>query len=239
MKKPLLHRILSLTGDSRIQMLGAASFLLCVGLGFWAWHAGITGADLRMWFGETLAFLRHHPYLLFFAIVLLPALPVPASPLLILSGIVYGSQFGMPVACAITILGLVLNMSWTYAVAAGPARALVERLMRRLEVHVPKLSTGGAFQLILIMRITPGFPFFLQNLVLGFLRVPFRLYLPMSAALTSIFAIGFVVSGGAIFKGNFSLALLGVVLVVLAITLTGWLRKRYAAKPAIGPDPEE
>ncbi len=227
------NKILKVATDRRLLALAAGAFLLTLLAAWAAWHAGVRPADLSRWFNQLLEFLRDRPLYLFFGIVILPAFPVPASALLILAGIVYGPKFGMPMACAITGVAMLLNMTWTYFAAAYPARNFVERLLKRMDVKIPVLTKGHVVRLIVILRITPGFPFFFQNLVLGFMRVPFRLYLVLSAALSSIGVIGFVVSGGAIFKGNFGLALGGIALVVLAVTLMGWLRRKLARKEAV------
>ena len=142
MKKPLLHRSLSLTGDSRIQMLGAASFSPA-----WPWGSGrgmpasperiahVVRGNTGVPASPSLsALLRHRAA---------ARASLPASPLLILSGIVFGPDFGMPVACAITILSLILDMSWTYAVAAGPARAMVERLLTGSKSMSPNSPPEG------------------------------------------------------------------------------------------------
>jgi len=227
---PRLAKWIRLLGDPRIRIAIAIGTLAALALAVVAWKSGVTPADLKRWGEGLLAFLRLHPALLFLATCILPALPVPASPFIILFGVVYTPLIGTPGAVGLAILALAINMSWTWWIASRPARNLVERLIERYDIKIPTLKTGGAVQLICILRLTPGFPFFVQNLILGFLHVPFRLYLLLSVGLTSIFTAGFVISGGALLAGKGGKALGGLALILLAVALTNYLRKRLGRK---------
>jgi len=227
---PRLSRWVRLLGDPRIRIAIALATLAGLGVLVLAWQSGVTPADLKRWLDQILAFLREHPAILFLAACILPAFALPASPFIILMGVVYTPLVGTPGAVALAILALGINMSWTWWVASGPGRRWVERLIERYEFTIPQLGTGGAVQLICILRLTPGFPFFVQNLILGFMRVPFRLYLLLSLGLTSVFTAGFVISGGAILAGKGGLALGGLVLIMLAVVLTNLLRKKLVRK---------
>ena len=55
---------------------------------------------------------------------------------------------------------------WTYLLASGPLRITLEQLLKHRRA-LPKLDEANAFRLALIMRITPGIPYALQNVVLG------------------------------------------------------------------------
>jgi uncharacterized membrane protein YdjX (TVP38/TMEM64 family) len=234
---PRLSRWVRLLGDPRVRIIIALGTLAGLGILVWAWNEGVTPTDVKRWLEQMLKFLREHPAILFFAACILPALPLPASPFIILMGVVYTPLVGTPGAVALAILAMGINMSWTWWIASGPARNWVERLIERYEFTIPKLGTGGAVQLICILRLTPGFPFFVQNLILGFLRVPFRLYLLLSLGLTSVFTAGFVISGGAILAGKGALALGGLVLIMLAVVLTNLLRKKLSKKAGQAPLP--
>jgi uncharacterized membrane protein YdjX (TVP38/TMEM64 family) len=80
----------------------------------------------------------------------------------------------------------------------------------------------------LVFRITPGIPFFLQNYVLGLARVPFRTYFIVSLLAQTAWTFGFVISGGAIFEGNFGLAITGCCLLTVATLITQSVRKRLS-----------
>jgi uncharacterized membrane protein YdjX (TVP38/TMEM64 family) len=138
-------------------------------------------------------------------------------------------------------------MVWTYAFAAGPGRRLVERLLLRSKVLLPVLPRNDHLRLILVMRLTPGIPFFIQNHTLGLLHAPFRPYLLLSIACQAPVASGMVLSGAGLGSGGLLPLFAGIGLVVLAgvaaHALRRWLRRRAAAAGAIsvlrngsGPD---
>lgn len=154
-----------------------------------------------------------NPAYLFLAIVFLPGLGFPASPLLILAGLVWGSTWQ---TCALTILAVALNMTWTYYLAHGPASSIVTRFLgtrwhRWKDIHPHNLR-----RFTVLLRITPGIPFFLQNYILGLLHVPFLPYILISVPLNGIWVVGFVLTGGAIFEGNMGMVAAGLTILVAA-----------------------
>ena len=85
-----------------------------------AWRMGYGLADLKAWWTSLNGYLVRHPSALFWAIVILPGLPVPMSALLFTAGVVWRDRPVM--ACALCLLAMSLNFTWTYWLAAGPAR---------------------------------------------------------------------------------------------------------------------
>jgi uncharacterized membrane protein YdjX (TVP38/TMEM64 family) len=121
---------------------------------------------------------------------------------------------------------MALNMTWTYWVAARPGRGLVEKLLAATSLRIPELPRGNHLQMILILRLTPGVPLFLQNYLLGFFRVPFRLYLPVSMGCTGLIASGVVLSGAGVAEGDLTPVITGVALIALGFLLVRMLRQR-------------
>lgn len=221
----LLKLILS---DRRFHRLAGLGVLAAAGLGLAAWKSGVDLADLGVWRKSTQAFLENHPVWLFLAIVVLPGFPVPASALMILAGTVWKDQPAM--ACVICLTGMALNMSWTYWVAAKPARGLVERYLVRSTIRLPELPKGEHMQIILLMRLTPGIPLFFQNYLLGFLRVPFLPYLLVSLCCTGMIAIGVLLSSAGVADGNLKPAISGVALIALGVVVVRMLRRKLGSK---------
>jgi uncharacterized membrane protein YdjX (TVP38/TMEM64 family) len=184
-----------------------------------------------------------NPLYLFLAIVFLPGFGFPASPLLILAGLVWGSKWQ---ACLVAIFAMSLNMSWTYAVAAGPARGLLNRILRSPHFQRFKISDPSSSRIqnpkskisppsllhrfTVLMRITPGMPFFLQNYVLGLIGVPFLPYILISVPLNAIWVIGFVLTGGAIFEGNVGMIAAGLAILIAAAIGLKLLRSKLASR---------
>ena len=208
--------------------------LLVSGLlaGWLAWKTGINLASLKEVWTVTQAYLTKNPWALFLALVILPGLPVPTSLLMLTAGVVWREQPVM--ACGLCMLALALNFTWTYWLAAGPARRLVEKLLTATSLKIPELPHGDHLKLILVLRLTPGIPLFLQNYLLGFLRAPFYLYLPVSLLCTGIIGSGVILSGAGLADGNLKWAITGVSLIVLGGVFThlvrGWLERRKKAK---------
>ena len=58
------------------------------------------------------------------------------------------------------------------------------------------------------------------------MRVPFRTFILVSVAVNTVYAMGFVTTGGAIFEGKAGLALVGVAVLIVAFVLTRMLHGR-------------
>lgn len=210
-----MEMVRKLLTDRRFHRLALAGVVLGTGALLAAWKMGLTLADLKNAWLATEGFLRGHPWWLFLGLVVLPGFPVPTSALLLLAGSVWGGQ---PLqACAISLLAMALNMTWTYWAAAVPGRGVVERWLATGAFRMPAVPKGNQLRLLLVLRLTPGIPFFFQNYLLGFMRAPFRLYLPVSLACNSLFAVGFVLSGAGIGGGNLKPLMTGVGLIVVAV----------------------
>jgi uncharacterized membrane protein YdjX (TVP38/TMEM64 family) len=225
-----MARLQKILSDRRLHRLAGGLLVLGVGAGLLAWKMGLDGAALQAAWHQAEIFLMERSWLLFAGLVVLPGLPVPTSALLFLAGTVWRER---PVAaCAVCLVAMALNMTWTYWVAARPGRGVVEKLLAATTLRVPELPRGNHLRMILILRLTPGLPLFLQNYVLGFLRVPFRLYLPVSMGCTGLIACGVVLSGAGVAKGNLTPILTGVALIVVGLLVVQMIRQRLPGKSA-------
>jgi len=213
-KKLLLNR--------RFQLLGFVLLLLGMAVCISAWRVGISLDDLKDWWRALTDFLRESPIWLFVALVILPGFPVPTSALLFVAGMVWREH---PVAaCAIQLVAMMINLSWTYWLAGGFGRRWAERMFGALGIKIPELQGSSHLRMVLVLKLTPGIPFFVQNYLCGFLQVPFRLYLLVSLVCNGIIGTGIVLAGVGFGDGKLVPALTGISLVALGILLTGWIR---------------
>ena len=223
LRKLLMHRRVRI---ALVCLVGISFAIAAV-----AWKMGVDLAALKLAWEQGNAYLVKHPSALFWALVFLPGLPIPTSALLFTAGVVWRDQPVM--ACLLSILAISLNLTWTYWLAAWPARRWVEKLLAASEIQIPDLPRGDHLKLILVMKLTPGFPFFVQNYLLGFLRAPFHLYLPISILCNGIIGTGVVLSGVGLADGKLMPAITGISLIVVGVVLTqmvrGWLAKRKRA----------
>jgi uncharacterized membrane protein YdjX (TVP38/TMEM64 family) len=193
-----------------------------------AWKMGVDVASVETAWKTADAYLKQHPWTLFLALVIFPGLPVPTSLLFLTAGVVWRERPLM--ACSLCLLALALNLTWTYWLAARPARRLVEKVLSVVSIQIPDLPREDHLKLILVMRLTPGIPLFLQNYLLGVMRAPFLLYLAVSMLCSGIIGTGVVLSGAGLADGKLKWAITGVSLIVLGGVfihlLRGWLAKR-------------
>lgn len=210
--------------DRRFHRLAGGMLVLGGGALLLAWRMGVDLQTLKSAWKQSELFLMDRPLLLFAGLVILPALPIPTSALLFLAGTVWRDR--PVVACVICLTAIALNMTWTYWAAARPGRGLVEKLLAAGRFQIPELPHGNHLRFILLLRLTPGFPLFLQNYLLGFLRVPFRLYLLVSMCCTGLIACGVVLSGAGVADGNLTPMISGVALIALGMVVVQWVRAK-------------
>jgi uncharacterized membrane protein YdjX (TVP38/TMEM64 family) len=210
--------------DRRFHRLAGFGLILGLAAALVAWKLGVDGPMLKAAWRWTEGYLREHPWWLFAGLVILPGLPVPTSALLLLAGTVWRDR--PLVACGICLIAIAMNMSWTYWVAARPGRGLVEKLLSEGSIRIPEMPRGDHLRFILLLRLTPGFPLFLQNYLLGFFRVPFRLYLPVSLGCTGLIASGIVLSAAGVADGNLTPMITGAALIVLGVVVVQWVKAK-------------
>jgi uncharacterized membrane protein YdjX (TVP38/TMEM64 family) len=220
LRKTLAHR------NVRI---GLVLLLVAAGVCGWlAWKMGVDLASLKEAWTQLNDYLVKHPAALFIALVFLPGLPVPMSALLFTAGVVWRDDPVM--AVALSMLAISINLTWTYWLAAGPARRVVEKVLASSSVKIPDLPRGDHLRLILVLKLTPGIPFFFQNYLLGFLRAPFMLYLPVSILCNGIIGTGIILSGVGVGGGNLKWAIWGISIIALGVVLTQLIRSWLARK---------
>ena len=204
-----------------LSVLSAIAFFI-----FWQNHPDIS-YYLRL-LEAGLSFLEENPWALIAVMATLPGLGFPSSPVLVLFGVVIAPHYGMPAAVVLAIAAQTLCSTWTYALSSGPLKGLLLRYVLRGRT-LPEMSEHNAVRLGLILRLTPGIPYALQNILLGILGMRFRDYLLVSIPTTSLWAACFVITGGAIFKGQLGWAITGLVILIVVILATRmWSRKNPA-----------
>ena len=223
-----MEHLKKLLADKRVRVAIAIGFVGFIVALIVAWKLGVTLAGLKQAWVDSRDFLIAHPWAMFLALVFLPGLPIPMSALLLVAGAVWGANLK---ACLLMLLAMALNMSWTYWLAAGPARSFIEKVLVNTKIRIPELPKNDHIRLILILRLTPGIPLFIHNYILGFFRTPFLLYLPLSLLLAGSIACGILLTGGAILQGKVGAAITGISLIVVGVLVIRILRAKLAKKP--------
>lgn len=228
LRKSLAHR--------SVRIGGGLLLVAAVVCGWLCWKWGVDLASLEKAWTQLNDYLVEHPGVLFLALVFLPGLPIPLSALFFTAGVVWRNEPLM--AVSLSMLAISLNLTWTYWLAAGPARRMVEKLLASSSIKIPDLPRGDHFRLILVLKLTPGIPFFFQNYLLGFLRAPFMLYLPTSILCNGIVGTGLILSGVGVGGGNLKWAIWGISVIALGVVFTQLIRRWLAKKKKRVPDEE-
>ena len=165
------------------------------------------------------------PWLFFSAYIILPCMGSPISPFYLIAPGIYGLQF-----CLMAFgLAILASISLGFWVATGVLRPVVEKLISRTRFTIPAVRPCEHMKLAVILRITPGIPFFIQNCLLGLSGIPFRVYFIVSWPIQMAWALGFLFLGKSAFEGRLGLAVFGGGLIIALVLVTKIARDRYAA----------
>ena len=170
------------------------------------------------------------PWVFFAAVALLPAFGAPLLAFTIPAGELFGPQLSIPGVIAASLAAIAVNLAFTYGLARYALRPLLSKLVKRYGYSVPRVTPANALTIILVLRLTPGPPFFLQSYILGLAEVPFRLYMIASWLSIIPMSVGAIILGRGLLNGNFRLALTGLGVLVVFVAVVHWLRNRYAAR---------
>ena len=172
------------------------------------------------------------PEVFFVAMALLPAVGFPMIAFTVAAGPVFGPTLGTGGVIACSLMAVVLNLLLTYWLANRALRPLVSRLLAHFEFRLPEGARDGGWQMSLIVRLTPGPPFWVQSYLLGVMRVPFVPYLIVSTFVMAGYIVALVCGGEAIADGSGPLALAAVGILVVFAAALQLLRKRAARRMA-------
>lgn len=193
----------------------------------------LRGFDVKGTIERVLATVRSAGPVAFFAAqAVLPALGAPQTAFSIPAGSLFGAQLGMPVVVLLSTLALAANMALSYWLASSLMRPLCEKVVARLGFKIPSVESGDVTDLIVLLRVTPGMPFPVQNYVLGLARVPFLRYLVVSLICQGPLNAAIVVFGDALLHGKGRMALLGLLAILALAVATHLVRKHYGKKRA-------
>lgn len=203
--------------------LAAAVVVLGVGAALVA-----RGVDLRALVDRGLEMLRTAGPIAFFGgMAVLPACGVPALAFLLPAVPLFGPQLGTVNVVLLALAALTVNFCLAYALARRGLRPLLAALVQRLGYKLPEVAAGDATDLVILLRVTPGVPFFVQNYLAGLAEVPFARYFVVSAVIAWPLNLAFLLFGDALLHGKGKLALLSLCALVALLTATHLVRKHY------------
>ncbi len=196
---------------------------------FWWWREH--GYDFRTSVEAAIALLREAgPWAFFAAMAVLPAVGFPLLMFHLTVGAAFGPTLGLSGVLIAAGVALAVNLALTWWLASRALRPWLEAMMARTKYRIPELPVSQHAELTLLVRITPGPPFFVQGYLLGLAGVGFRTYMVVSWPVAMALGSGFIVFGDAIVHGKGRMALFGVSAIAAVFLLIHFLRRRHARK---------
>jgi len=186
------------------------------------------GLDLKALVQQGLDLIRDAgPVAFFTGMALLPAVGAPIMAFSLTAGSAFGEQLGMGTVILLAVFALLVNMTLSYYLACRALRPLLEKLFTRLGYKLPQVEAGDAADLIILLRVTPGVPFPIQNYLLGLAEVPFKKYLVISGIVQCSFNSAFILFGDALLHGKGRVALVSLSVLMALTVATHLIRKHY------------
>ena len=209
--------------------LAVIALLLLSVLGSWlapdhplaVWHRWVEGTMDR---------LRLAPFPLFILLAaVLPLSGFPVVAIYLAAGVVYAPVLGLPLTLAGVALALLMNLllsHWISHVFHGT----VERLLKRFKVPMPSFGKLPPWKVVLLVRITPGAPLVMQNLLLGLMRMPLFPFVAVSLPVESLIAWGYMVAGKSVATGHWGWFVGGIGVVGFAVLAATLVRDHMKTK---------
>jgi uncharacterized membrane protein YdjX (TVP38/TMEM64 family) len=186
------------------------------------------GFDLKALFLQVMGWIRDAgPWVFFTAMALLPTVGFPILGFAIPAGPAFSERMGLAGLLAAYGAALAVNLALTYWVARFGLRPLIERLVTRAGHRVPQFDPREQRELTLLLRITPGPPFFVQNYLLGLGNVDFFTYMWISWLVVMIYGVGVIVFGDALAHGQARVAIVGFSVFMAVIIAVHLVRRHY------------
>ncbi len=205
----------------------AAGLVLLAASAAWAQgepDAAAAADALPGWAQAALESVRSAPPLVFFgAFVVATLLPFPIALFYLAAGVVYGIGPALAwIAGCLVVSNLILHTA-----ARSILRPTLESLVARRGHRIPRFESSLDEALfITLIRLTPGFPYFLQNLILAAAQLDLMRFVVLSVAIQMIYVTGFVVLGRSALDGQLGWAVGGLALLVAVAAGARVLAKR-------------
>lgn len=178
--------------------------------------------DLR---AQLIAILESVPAPLYFmAFAIMPAFGVPLSLFYLTALTVMGSG-NIFVGLALGILAVALNIAITNLVSRSFLHPVIERIIRKRNLSIPKIKPENEWKLVAALRVSP-IPFAIQNYLLSLGHSRWRYYLGLSIVIQGAIGVTIMLVGESILKGGLGYVLLAVFAFLALNLAVDYFRKR-------------
>jgi uncharacterized membrane protein YdjX (TVP38/TMEM64 family) len=189
--------------------------------------AMLHGADWRGWIAAGQAYLQGAgPWVFFGAMAILPILGAPTLFFSLTAASAFAPAMGMGGVVAASIAAMTLNLVLSYWLARWALRPWLSRLMERFGYSLPRVGAGDMTDFIVILRVTPGVPYCVQNYLLGLADAPVARYFLISCALVWPNVTAFTIFGAALRSGR-GLAIFYAACLLVALVAGTHLIRRH------------
>lgn len=191
----------------------------------------IVGIAVFLWKIEPMYYINFflnrqtNPALFILLMAFLPAFGFPWSVFLVLTGLKFGTLWGI----LIVALVMPVHMALSYLLAKTVLHNLLKKLLAIKGYNLPDLSSKRLFSGMVLFVALPGPPYVLKNYLLALLDIPFFLYLGVNWLIEFILSIPVVGIGGAAGARNWNILFLFIALLIVFI-LARFLFKKKTQK---------
>jgi len=189
-------------------ILGGAAF-------YYFWQ---TGFDLEALIGKAES---TRPEYFFLAMSTLPLIGFPISAFYLFAGI----AFYWPLALALSLGAIGANLLLSYGLTHSLLKTPLQELLRKLGFTPPKIPAHHQLKAILLVRLMPVAPFFVQNYLLALGGTHFWPFIWLSLVLQGLIGSAIVLIGQSFLGGGSQILILG--LAALLLVLFFWVKSRW------------
>lgn len=183
-----------------------------------------TGFDIEALIGKAES---TRPEYLVLAMSILPLIGFPISAFYLFAGI----AFYWPLALALSLAGITANLLLSYGLTHSLLKGPLRELLKKLGFTSPKIPTQHQLKAILLVRLMPIAPFFVQNYLLALGGTHFWPFIWLSLVLQGLIGSAIVLIGQSFLEGGSQILTLG--LAALLLSLFFWVKSRWGAKKSI------
>lgn len=199
--------------------LTATKLLLAMLLGGWAcYYFWKTGFDLEALIGKAEA---TRPEFFLIAMSALPLIGFPISAFYVFAGI----AFAWPLALGLALSAIMVNLVLSYVVTHTLLKTPLQTILTKTGYNLPQIPPHHQTKAILIVRLMPVAPFFVQNYLLALGGASFWTFLWLSLLLQGLIGSAIILLGQSFMNGKSQIMILGVAILLLLIFF--WIKKRF------------
>lgn len=177
------------------------------------------------------------PVVFFTAMAILPMFGAPNLAFALTAGPLFGERLGLVAVTVYSLIALTINLTLAYWLARRWLRPWLTKVLLRFGYELPNVPLGDETDFIVLLRVTPGVPFLVQNYLLGLGKAPFGRYMAISCVVVWAQNIGFIFFGDALNQGKGRLAMYAIMLILALVVGLHLVRKHYGKKKPAAPGP--